>query len=62
MFVLLPLFALFVSMLYGFYNKQKYLYSQHAIFTLHYHSFVFLAFLVLYLLTLTGLVLNYGWF
>jgi hypothetical protein len=60
MFILLPLFALFVSMLYGLYNKRKYLYSQHAIFTLHFHSFVFIAFLVLYLLSLTVISLR-GW-
>ena len=60
MFILLPLFALFVGLLYGLYNKHKYLYSQHAIFTLHFHSFVFLAFLILSLLSLTGISLK-GW-
>jgi len=48
MFVLLPLFAVFVGMLYGLYRNKNYVYSQHAIFTLHFHSFVFLAFTVLY--------------
>jgi len=48
MFVLLPLFAVFVGMLYGLYRKKNYVYSQHAIFTLHFHSFVFLAFTALY--------------
>jgi Protein of unknown function (DUF3667) len=58
MFILLPLFALFVQMLYGLYNRRKYLYSQHAIFTLHFHSFVFLAFLVLDLLSMTSMSFN----
>jgi hypothetical protein len=40
MFVLLPLFALYVGMLY---SRKKYYYSQHVIFSIHYHSFFFLA-------------------
>ncbi len=48
MFVLLPLFALFVS---WFYSRKKYYYVQHAIFTIHYHSFIFLLFLVVLLVT-----------
>lgn len=48
MFVLLPLFALFVS---WFYSRKKYYYVQHAIFTIHYHSFLFLLFLVVLLVT-----------
>jgi hypothetical protein len=43
MFILLPLFALYVS---WFYSKKKYYYVNHAIFSVHYHSFVFLLFLV----------------
>lgn len=42
MFVLLPLFALFTG---WFYSRKKYYYVQHAIFSIHYHSFVFLLFL-----------------
>ena len=48
MFVLLPLFALFVS---WFYSRATYYYVQHAIFTIHYHSFIFLLFLVVLLVT-----------
>jgi len=47
MFVLLPLFALFVS---WFYSRKKYFYGQHAIFAIHFHSFIFLLFLLISLL------------
>jgi hypothetical protein len=40
MFVLLPVFALLVGL---FYNRKKYYYSQHVIFSLHFHSFMFIA-------------------
>jgi hypothetical protein len=43
MFVLLPLFALFVGMLY---SRRKYYYSQHAIFSVHFHSFFFLIMII----------------
>jgi hypothetical protein len=42
MFVLLPLFALFVS---WFYNRRQYLYTQHVIFSLHFHSYAFIVLL-----------------
>jgi hypothetical protein len=48
MFVLLPLFALITG---WFYSRKKYFYVQHAIFSLHFHSFVFLLFLVTWLVT-----------
>ena len=44
MFVLLPLFALYVG---WFYSRKQYYYVNHAIFTVHYHCFIFLLFLVL---------------
>jgi hypothetical protein len=47
MFVLLPLFALYVG---WFYPGRKYYYVNHAIFSVHFHSFVFLFFLFLLLL------------
>jgi hypothetical protein len=47
MFVLLPLFALYVG---WFYSREKYYYVNHAIFSVHFHSFVFLFFLFLLLL------------
>jgi hypothetical protein len=43
MFVLLPLFALYVS---WFYSRKQYYYVNHAIFTVHYHCFIFLLFLL----------------
>jgi Protein of unknown function (DUF3667) len=43
MFVLLPLFALYVG---WFYSRKEYYYVNHAIFTVHYHCFSFLLFLV----------------
>lgn len=47
MFILLPLFALYVG---WFYSRKKYYYVNHAIFSVHYHSFVFLLFLCFLLL------------
>lgn len=46
MFFLLPLFALFLK---WFYRKEHY-YSDHAIFSLHFHSLAFLLMLVTFLL------------
>jgi Protein of unknown function (DUF3667) len=43
MFVLLPLFALYVG---WFYSRKQYYYVNHAIFTVHYHCYSFLLFLV----------------
>lgn len=60
MFVLLPLFALYVGWLYP---RKKYYYVNHAIFSVHFHSFVFLFFLFLLLLNViipgnwTGVIL-----
>jgi len=60
MFLLLPLFALYVG---WFYSRKKYYYVNHAIFSVHFHSFVFLLFLFFLLLSviipgpLTGLIL-----
>ena len=50
MFILLPLFALFIKL---FYSRKKYFYSQHLIFSLHFHSFLFI------ILMLSGLVSNF---
>jgi hypothetical protein len=47
MFVLLPLFALYVG---WFYSRKKYYYVNHAIFSVHFHSFVFLLLLFFILL------------
>jgi Protein of unknown function (DUF3667) len=52
MFVLLPLFALFTRF---FYSRRKFFYGQHAIFSLHFHSFVFIIFL---LVSLVGLAVS----
>lgn len=60
MFVLLPLFAFYVG---WFYPGKKYFYVNHAIFSVHFHSFVFLFFLFLLLLNViipgdwTGIIL-----
>jgi hypothetical protein len=43
MFLLLPLFALALKL---FYDKKKYYYGDHAIFSLHFHSAVFLLFFI----------------
>lgn len=52
MFLLLPLFALLVQVAYLF---SPFHYLQHLVFTLHYHSFVFLLYLVGWVLVLAGL-------
>jgi len=43
----LPLFALLLKL---FYNRKKYFYVDHAIFSLHFHSAVFVLFLIFTLL------------
>ena len=43
MFLLLPVFALLLKL---FYDRKKYFYGDHAIFALHFHSALFLIFLV----------------
>ncbi len=43
MFVLLPLFALLIML---FYIRKKYYYTQHLIFSLHFHSFMFILLIV----------------
>ncbi|HEY0273604.1 MAG TPA: hypothetical protein VGC22_10495, partial [Chitinophaga sp.] len=47
MFLLLPLFALFLK---GMYNWKRWYYADHAIFSIHVHSFWFLLILVTLLL------------
>lgn len=42
MFILLPLFALLLKL---FFDRKKYLYADHAIFSLHIHTAIFLFFL-----------------
>jgi hypothetical protein len=49
MFILLPLFALFLKL---FYNRKKYLYVDHVIFSIHFHTAVFLIFLVVAVVSL----------
>jgi len=55
-FLLLPLFAFYVML---FYSRKKYLYTEHAIFSIHYHSFLFLFFLLMMLL---NWIFSSGWF
>lgn len=55
MFILLPLFAWYVG---WFYSRKKYYYVNHAIFSVHFHSFVFLFFLFMLLL---GVVIPEAW-
>ena len=43
MFLILPLFALYVS---WFYSRKKYYYVNHAIFSVHFHCFFFLVLLL----------------
>jgi len=49
MFILLPLFALLLTL---FYHNKKFTYPAHLIFSIHFHSFAFLLLLVLNVLTL----------
>ena len=55
MFILLPLFALYVG---WFYRAKKYCYVNHAIFSVHFHSFLFLFFLFL---MLVGIFIPDAW-
>ncbi len=50
MFILLPVFALFI---WWFHSRKKYYYAQNVIFSIHFHSFIFFLFLIATLL---------GWF
>jgi hypothetical protein len=61
MFILLPLFALILKIVY--FNKKKY-YYEHLIYSFHVHSALFLSYLVLVLIQwLFGLFYNLdGWF
>jgi len=43
MFILLPLFAWFI---YIFHSRKKFYYTQHVIFSIQFHSFAFLLFLI----------------
>lgn len=56
MFVLLPLFALYVGWMY---SRKKYYYVQHAIFSVHFHCFYFLLLLVL---LLVGILIRAEWY
>jgi Protein of unknown function (DUF3667) len=47
MFLILPLFALYVG---WFYSRKKYYYVNHAIFSVHFHCFLFLLLLLLLVL------------
>jgi hypothetical protein len=49
MFFLLPLFALILKL---FYDRKKYLYTDHLIFSLHFHTAVFLIFLFFSIISL----------
>jgi len=49
MFVLLPVFALFI---YWLHNRKKYFYAQHLIFSIHFHTFLFFVLLIVSLLKL----------
>jgi hypothetical protein len=49
MFILLPVFALFI---YWLHSRKKYYYAQHIIFSIHFHSFVFFLLLFRTLLNL----------
>lgn len=47
MFLILPLFALYVG---WFYSRKKYYYVNHAIFSVHFHCFLFLLLLLMLLI------------
>jgi Protein of unknown function (DUF3667) len=61
MFVLLPLFALFMRWIY---DRKKWLYADHAIFAIHLHSFAFIIGLLAFILTIvfhTDTFATIGW-
>jgi hypothetical protein len=49
MFVLLPVFALFIYLLH---SRKKYYYAQHIIYSVHFHTFIFFWLLIMSLLSL----------
>lgn len=51
-FMLLPVFALILKLLY---RRSKILYIQHIIFSFYFHSYIFLIFLIISLIKMTGL-------
>jgi len=66
MFVLLPIFALLLKLLYV--RRRRY-YAEHFVFALHFHAFTFLTFVLMLLLPrglltlmLTGWIAIYLWF
>ncbi|MEC5146279.1 DUF3667 domain-containing protein [Chitinophaga sp. 212800010-3] len=61
MFILLPLFALLMKL---FYDRSKWLYVDHAIFTIHLHSFAFILALLAFLfgqIFHTGIFLTFSY-
>lgn len=56
MFVLLPLFALFLRWMY---DKKKWYYADHAIFSVHLHTFFFILYLFC---TALDVLFHVGWF
>lgn len=59
LFVSLPLFALFLKLLYSR-NKKMY-YASHAIFSIHFYVFIFIDFLVIILLNKLAQIPSFGW-
>src|SRR5262249_10143971 len=58
-FVLLPLFAVVLKLLYL--RKKDFYYTDHAIFTLHFYVFVFLDMLVITLIDKIATLVNAQW-
>lgn len=59
MFILLPLFALWIML---FFKKKRKYYIEHLIFTVHYHTFLYLAFLLLTLLGFVFPFISFEWY
>lgn len=59
LFVLLPLFALFLKLLYI--RHKNFYYTDHAIFTIHFYIFVFIEMLLIFIISKINTITGMGW-
>ena len=59
LFVLLPLFALFLKLLY--FRQKDFYYTDHAIFTIHFYIFIFIGMLVIFGISKISSITGAGW-
>lgn len=59
LFVLLPVFALFLKLIY--YRHKDFYYAGHAIFTIHFYNFVFIQMLLILAISGISSMTGFGW-